>query len=103
MLSTLLNVGTITTADSEARVLVTGGTEGELYSHLFKTPEGGQILFVYDKTSNPTVQVQLTEKGSKAFRYNLDGTFAAYTDFDGKNLRDVPLTAGNVSIFRIGP
>ncbi len=49
------------------------------------------------------MRVQLTERGTKAFRYNLDGTFARYAAFDDKNLRDVALTAGDVAIFRIVP
>lgn len=103
MLSNLLNVGTITTADDDATVTVTAGTSGELYKHLFKRPDGSQILFVYDKTSSPTVQVQLAQHGSKAFRYNIDGTFAVYPSFDGKKLTNVALTPGNVTIFRIVP
>ncbi|HEX4667544.1 MAG TPA: cellulase family glycosylhydrolase [Chthoniobacterales bacterium] len=101
MISSLLNVGTLTVADADAGVTVTGGRAGELYSHLFKRPDGSQILFVYDKTSTPTVQVQLKTKGSKAYRYNLDGTFALYPAFDGKKLSDVALTPGNVGVFRI--
>lgn len=103
MISSLLNVGTITTADSDARVTVTAGRARQLYSHLFKRPDGSQILFVYDKASNPTVQVQLKTTGRKAYRYNLDGTFALYPAFDGKKLQEVTLSAGNVSVFRIDP
>ena len=101
MISTLLNAGTLTTADKDARVTVTDGTAGELYEHLFKRPDGSQVLFVYDKTSSPTVQVQLTQRGAKAYRFQLDGTSSPYGAFDGKTLTAVRLTAGDVAIFRI--
>ena len=103
MISSLLNVGTLTVADDEARVTVTSGRAKQLYSHLFKRPDGSQVLFVYDKAANPTVQVQLKSKGGKAYRYDLDGSYALYPAFDGEKLREVKLTAGNVAVFRIDP
>ncbi len=103
MISSLLNVGTLTVADGDAQVTVTRGRARELYSHLFKRPDGSQILFVYDKKASPTVQVQLKRKGKKAYRYNLDGTFEPYRAFDGKRLEEVALSAGNVAVFRIAP
>lgn len=103
MLSGLLNVGTLTTADKDARVMVTKGTAGELYEHLFKRDDGSQVLFVYDKTASPVVRVQLTQRGATAYRYQLDGTSSPYAAFDGKTLSAVQLTAGDVAIFRIDP
>lgn len=103
MLDSLLNVGAITTADGDARVIVTSGQKGEFYKHLFKRLDGSQVLFVYDKTASPTVQVQLTQRGSRAYRYNIDGTFAPYSSFDGTKLSNISLRPGNIAIFRIDP
>lgn len=101
MLSNLLNVGKITTADGEAEVTITSGQSRELYDHLFKRTDGSQVLFVYDKTSNPTVQVRLQEPGKGATLYRLDGTSHPYRDFDGRTISNIALTPGNVSIFLI--
>lgn len=103
MIASLLNVGTITAADRDARVTVIAGQAKELYNHLFKRPDGSQVLFVYDKVGNPTVQVALTTPGKIAYKYALDGTFAVYPAFDGRTLSEIALTAGNVAILRIDP
>ena len=103
MLSELLSVGTLTVADSEATVTVTRGEAGELYEHLFKRPDGGQVLFVYDKHSRPVVQVTLQTAGRQARKYKLDGKSALYPDFDGRVLRDIKLVPGTVGIFKIDP
>ncbi len=103
MIASLLNVGTLTTADGDARVTVTGGRSQDLYDHLFKRPDGSQILFIYDKTASPTVQVSLKTRARKAYKYELDGSFAAYPAFDGRKLENIQLTAGNVAVFRIEP
>ncbi|MBA3961744.1 MAG: beta-galactosidase [Chthoniobacterales bacterium] len=101
MLMGLLNHGKLTIADQQAQVSVISGQAGELYSHLFKRPDGTQILFVYDKTSTPTVSVALEIAGSKAYKYNYDGSFAAYPAFDGTTLPAITLTPGTAAIFRI--
>jgi hypothetical protein len=103
MLMGLLNQGKLTIADDEATVTVTSGQAGELYSHLFKRPDGRQVLFVYDKTSSPTVQVTLQTRGSAATLFGLDGSSSAYPAFNGRTLQSVALTPGSVAIFRIDP
>jgi hypothetical protein len=103
MMMGLLNQGSLTVADEQAKVTVTAGTAGELYSHLFLGPDGKQVLFIYDKTSNPTVEVTLQTPGAAAYLYALDGTSALYPNFNGHSLRNVSLTPGQVAIFRIDP
>jgi hypothetical protein len=103
LLTDLLDVGTITTANGDVTVTVASGQSGELYRHLFKRPDGSQILFVYDKTANPTVRATLRTPGRKAVKYDLDGTALEHAAFDGHTLTDIRLTAGNVAIFRIDP
>ncbi|MBA3961572.1 MAG: hypothetical protein H0X40_06695 [Chthoniobacterales bacterium] len=45
----------------------------------------------------------LQTAGSKAYKYNYDGSFAAYPAFDGTRLPEVTLTPGTAAIFRIDP
>jgi hypothetical protein len=103
LLTDLLDIGRITAADAEARVTVTGGTARELYHHLFKRPDGSQILFVYDKLGSPTVRITLSAPGSRAYQYALDGSRSRHRAFRGRTLRNVQLTPGSVSIFQIDP
>jgi polysaccharide biosynthesis protein PslG len=102
MLSSLLNTGTLTVADAGAKIVV-GGAPGKLYHHVFKRPDGKQVVFVYDREASPTVKITLPFKGKTAYRYDLAGNALAYDDFDGQTLQDVRLTAGDVAIFRIDP
>lgn len=103
MLSDLLNTGTLTTADAEAQVTVTGGTAGELYYHLFKRPDGAQVLFVWDKTGRPTVDITLKTSGTNAEHFSLKGEATPYMAFDGRTLSGIRLTPGTVEIYRINP
>jgi hypothetical protein len=103
MLTDLLDVGTITTADGEATVSISEGRPGELHRHLFKRPDGSQVLFIYDKSASLTVRVTLRTRGSRAFRYDLDGSYRKHPNFDGHTIAEVRLNAGNVAIFRIDP
>jgi hypothetical protein len=103
MLMILLNHGQLTDADAEAQVTVTSGQAGELYSHLFKRPDGVQVLFVYDKSSSLTVDVTLETRGHAAYQFGYDGSSASYPNFDGLTLRKVTLVPGTAAIFRIDP
>jgi polysaccharide biosynthesis protein PslG len=103
LLTDLLDVGTLTTADAEAAITVTAGQAGELYHHLFLRPDGGQVLFVYDKTASPTIAITLAMPGRQAIRYGLDGGATPVADFAGTTLPGVTLTQGQVAIFLITP
>jgi polysaccharide biosynthesis protein PslG len=84
-------------------VTVTSGRARKLYSHLFRRPDGKQVLFMYDKETSPTVRVTLQTPGSAAYRYALDGSISADAAFDGRTLSNVSLSAGTVAIFQIDP
>jgi polysaccharide biosynthesis protein PslG len=103
LITDLLDVGTLTVADDEARVTVTNGAAGDLHRHLFVRPDGVQVLFVYDKRSSPTVAITLARTGQRAFAYDLDGTAAPFAGFDGATLSNVVLTPGEVAIFAVDP
>jgi len=98
----LLNTGYLTVADAELSVEVVGGKKGELYRHLFIRPDGGQVLFVWDRTENPMLRLR-ARPGTAVTEYQLDGTSGPYNQYDGKVLNDVVLTAGIVRIFEITP
>jgi hypothetical protein len=84
-------------------VTVSAGEAKELYRHLFKRPDGSQVLFIYDKSASPTVSATLKTRGRTAVKYELDGSSAKHTAFDGHTLTDIRLTPGDVAIFRIDP
>lgn len=96
----LLNVGSITVADSQLAVEVTEGSSGELYRHLFVRPDGRQVLFVWDKKGSPTLRIR-TRPGTTVTEYSLDGTPMPFTAFDGRTLSQVRLAPGMVRIFEI--
>lgn len=103
LLTDLLDVNPLTVADSDFTVTVTEGTAGALYHHLFLRPDGGQVLIIWDKRGSPTVDLRIARLGSGAVEYRLDGTASGYSLFDGRTLRNVQLTPGEVRIFRIQP
>jgi hypothetical protein len=103
LLTDLLDTGTLTVADSDLEVTVDEDSAKYLYYHLFKRPDGAQILFVWNRVKSPTVTIKLKTSGSSAEHYSLTGKASPYPAFDGTTLKDIRLTAGNVEIFRINP
>ena len=103
LLTDLLDTGALTVADSEVQVTVDEDSAKHLYYHLFKRPDGAQVLFVWHRVGNPTITIELKTPGSRTVRYSLSGEATPYVPFDGSTLRDIPLTAGTVEIFRIDP
>jgi hypothetical protein len=103
LLTDLLDTGTLAIADSEVQVTVEEGSTKHLYYHLFKRPDGAQVLFVWHRVGNPTVTIQLTTPGSSAEHYSLTGEATPYAAFDGTTLKNIQLTAENVEIFLINP
>jgi polysaccharide biosynthesis protein PslG len=98
-----LNTGALTVADAEAKIAVISGAAGKLYYHVFKRPDGKQVVFVYDTQSTPTVDIALPSGGKTAYRYDLGGNARVYDGFDGRTLRNVQLAAEDVAMFRIDP
>jgi hypothetical protein len=103
LLTDLLNTGALTVADTDLEVMVGEESTKYLYYHLFKRPDGAQVLFVWDRVNSPTVTIKLKTPGSSAEHFSLTGEATPYRAFDGTTLKDVDLTAGNVEIFRINP
>jgi polysaccharide biosynthesis protein PslG len=103
LLTDLLDTGTLTVADTEVEVMLGEQSDKYLYYHLFKRPDGAQILFVWDRINDSTVTVKLKTPGSSAEHYSLAGAATPFPAFDGTTLKDIRLVAGNVEIFRINP
>jgi hypothetical protein len=103
LLTDLLDVGTLTVADGELTTAVTAGSAGSLHRHLFVRPDGRQVLFLWDRSGSPTLQVALARPGSTVTEYALDGTPSRYAPFDGRTLRDVRLEPGAVRMFEVAP
>lgn len=103
LLIDLLDVGTLTVADGELAVSVVEGETGKLYHHLFRRPDGVQVLFVWDRTGRSTLDLSIASPGTGALEYALDGTASPYPAFDGRTLRGVRLTPNAVRIFAIAP
>ena len=103
LLVRLFGSDSITVADNELRVRVTGGSAGELYHHLFIRPDRRQVLFVWDRSGNPTVSLELARRGSRVIAHAVDGKESVWTNSDGRVIREVSLAAGQVRIFEVAP
>jgi hypothetical protein len=103
LLTDLLDTTTLTVADSDVQVIADEESAEYLYYHLFKRPDGAQVLFVWDRVRDSTVTVKLKTPGSSAEQFSLNGEATPYPAFDGTMLKDIRLTAGEVEIFRINP
>jgi hypothetical protein len=101
LLSDLLDTGTLTIADPEVQVIADEESTKYLFYHLFKRPDGDQVLFVWDRVRDSTVTIQLKTPGSSAEHYSVTGEATPYPMTDGTTLKDIRLTSGNVEIFRI--
>jgi hypothetical protein len=99
----LFRSDSITVADHELRVRVTGGSRGELFHHLFIRPDRRQIIFMWDRTGNPTLNLELKRQGSRVTARAIDGKASVWTNFDGRVIQDIPLTPGLVRIFEVEP
>jgi hypothetical protein len=103
LLVQLFGSDSVTVADHELRIRVTSGSKGELFHHLFVRPDRRQIIFVWDRSGSPTLNLELTRPGSRVTALAIDGKASVWTNSDGRVIRQVPLTAGQVRIFEVEP
>jgi polysaccharide biosynthesis protein PslG len=99
LLIRLLDTDSITVADPLLGVRVTGGRAGQLYRHLFIRPDGGQIVFVWDKSSGPMLDLTLSRPAGRVTAYQADGSGRPWGDTEGRIIRGVRLEPGTVQIF----
>jgi hypothetical protein len=96
----LMGPDSITVSDA-LQVRVTGGTVGQLYHHLFTRPDGHQLVFVWDKTSSPTVDLTLPRAAAHVTAYGADGRGTTWQQVEGPSIRQVKLQPGIVRIFDV--
>jgi hypothetical protein len=99
----LFGADSITVADSELGVQVTAGTAGKLYHHLFVRSDGTQLAFVWDRTSSPTVELELPRPASRVTSYSSAGDGTVWPDSKGRSRYRVQLRPGVVRIFEAEP
>jgi hypothetical protein len=103
LLVRLFGTDSITVADPELRVRVTSGPAAELYHHLFIRPDGRQLVFIWDRASGPTVDLELPRPASRVTLHALDGEATPWTSATGRSIRRVRLEPGRVRIFEAAP
>jgi hypothetical protein len=101
LLVRLFGSDSISVADSELRVRVTQGSAGKLYHHLFIHPDGRQLVFVWDRTSSPTVELGLPRRLSRVTAYAANGQATPWRDISGRSIRRVKLEPGVGRIFEV--
>jgi polysaccharide biosynthesis protein PslG len=101
LLVRLFGSDSITVADPLLRVRVRQGAAGRLNQHLFIRPDGKQLVFVWDKTRSPTVDLELPEPPGSVTAYGSDAIGSAWHDTDRKTIRGVKLAPGKVRIFEV--
>jgi hypothetical protein len=102
-LVSLFGSDSITVADPELRVRVTGGKTGKLYHHLFLRRDGTQLAFVWDRTSSSTVDLELPRRASRVTAYSSAGDGMVWAYASGRSIRRIKLQPGLVRIFEAKP
>ena len=103
MLTDLLDKKQVLPADEEVSVKVISGIPVPIYKHLFKLADRSQVLFIYTKDGECTVNVTLKTPGKSADKYELNNTRAAYPDFANNTLSNIALKPREVQVFKIVP
>jgi hypothetical protein len=103
MLVELFGKDSITVADGDLRVRVRKGHPVKIYDHLFRRPDGRQLVFVWDRVGSATVDLELTRGGGRVTLFGLDGKQSSWAASDGRTIREVPLLPGQVRIFAVDP
>jgi hypothetical protein len=101
LLTDLLDTGTLAPADAELTIRVVEGREGEIHHHLFLRPDGDQVLFVWDRSGSPTVDLHVRRPAASAVEFSLDGSASAWHLERGTALEGVRLSPGRTRIFRL--
>jgi polysaccharide biosynthesis protein PslG len=102
LLVRLFNTDSITVADPLLRVRVTAGSAGQLHQHLFIRPDGRQLVFVWDKSGSPTVELKLPASPGTITAYAIDGRSSPWKNVEGNTIRGIALQPGSVRIFLAG-
>jgi polysaccharide biosynthesis protein PslG len=101
MLVRLFHGDSITVADPLLRVRVTAGSAGQLHHHLFIRPDGRKLVFVWDKSESPTVELTLPDRAGAITAYTIDGRASPWKNVKGNTIRGIALQPGSVRIFQV--
>jgi hypothetical protein len=99
----LFGSDSITVADDSLRVRVTRGRAGDLHHHLFIRPDGRQLVLVWDKRGDETLDLEVPREGRSVMSFEVDGRGQPWGAFDGRRIRDLKLEPGRVRIFQVQP
>jgi hypothetical protein len=100
LLVRLFHGDSITVADPLLRVRVTAGSAGQLHHHLFIRPDGRKLVFVWDKSESPTVELTLPNRVGAITAYSIDGRASPWKNVKGNTIRGIALQPGSVRIFQ---
>jgi hypothetical protein len=99
LLVRLFHGDSITVADPLLKVRVTAGSAAQLHHHLFIRPDGRQLVFVWDKSGSPTVELTLPAPAGAITGYAIDGRGTPWKNVKGNTIRGIALQQGTVRIF----
>ncbi|MFL5513491.1 MAG: hypothetical protein ACJ8CN_13795 [Gemmatimonadales bacterium] len=99
LLVRLFGSDSITVADPLLRARVTAGSAGQLHHHLFIRPDGRQLVFVWDKSGSPTVELTLPAPAGAITGYGIDGRGSPWKNVKENTIRGIALQRGTVRIF----
>jgi polysaccharide biosynthesis protein PslG len=99
----LFGSDSVTVLDSMLSVRVSGGHAGKLYHHLFVRPDGRYLVFVWDGSGSPTLELELPAPVQSVTSFALSGQGSRWNDAEGRVIRSVTLQPGEVRIFETGP
>jgi len=103
LLVDLFGTDSISVADPQLRVRVTDSKAGELHHHLFIRPDGTQLIFLWDRTSGPTVDLELPRRPARVRTYGATGESTLWDDSRGRSIRRIRLQPGVARIFEAEP
>jgi polysaccharide biosynthesis protein PslG len=103
LLVALFGSDSITVADGKLGVRVAGGKPGELHHHMFIRPDRRLLLFVWDRTGSPIIDLELGRAGRRVTAHAIDGSSSTWPNTDGRVIRGVRLERGRVRIFSVDP
>ena len=101
LLVRLFHGDSITVADPLLRVRVTAGSAGQLHHHLFVRPDGRKLVFVWDKSESPTVELTVPDRAGAVTAFTIDGRASPWKNVKGNTIRGVALQPGSVRIFQV--
>ena len=78
------------------------GAPSQVYRHLFTRSDGHRFLFLWTRSPNLIVDVELDGDGREAIEYRIDGGVNGRVAIAGGRLSRLSLTPGIVRMFEIG-